>query len=133
MLKVAMLATAVLVAASTAAVERALPEPAAASASALPCRSGPSPLRACAPRPLDADGDGTISADELANFSVPSALDADWAPPRPEQDAALDFTSAATQPHSVLLASLDRERPQPLLPALFALGALVILLRRRPT
>jgi len=133
MLKVALLSTAVLLAASTAAVEMAFPEAAAASASPAPCRAAPSPLRGCALRPLDADGDGTISAAELANFASPPGWDADWASVRPEPDAGLDFTSAATEPRSVLLASLDRERPQPLLPALFALGALVILLRRRPT
>lgn len=132
MLKVALLATAVLAAVSTAAVEMAFPEPAAASASPAPCHSGPAPLRPCTLRPLDVDGDGTISAAELANIAPPAGLEADWAPLHPEQDAGLDFASAATAPRSVLLASLDRERPQPLLPALFALGALVILLRRRP-
>ena len=74
----------------------------------------------------------TVSQVRLANFASPAGLEADWAPLRPDQDGGLDFASAATAPHSVLLASLDRERPQPLLPALFALGALVILLRRRP-
>jgi hypothetical protein len=133
MLKVALLATAVLLAASTAAVEKAFPEPAAAAAVPAPCRAAASPLRACALHPLDANGDGAISAAELANFASPSGWDADWASVRPEPDAGLDFTSAATEPRSVLLASLDRDRPQPLLPALFAVGALLILLRRRPT
>jgi hypothetical protein len=132
MFKIALLATA-LVGLSSAAVEKTLPGPNEAPQSALACRAAPWAARACLPSSLDTDGDGAFSAAELANFASPPGLEADWTASTPEPDAGLDFKSAATEPRTVLLASLDRERPQSLVPALFALGALVILLRRRPS
>ena len=130
MLKVAMLATALLVAASTAAVEGAAFEAATAPAAAPSCHPGPAPTLACAMRGVDADGDGAISAAELANLAAPVA---DAMSLHAGQGAGLDFEEAATESGGMLRPSLDRERPQPLIPALMSIGALMILLRRRPT
>ena len=132
MLKVALLATALLVAASTAAVEGAAFEPAATPAAAPACHPGPAPTLACAMRGVDTDGDGVISAAELANLAVPAPV-ADATSLHAGQGAGLDFKDAATESGGMLRPSLDREHPQPLIPALFSIGALVILLRRRPT
>jgi len=129
MLKVAMLATALLVAASTAALEGAAFEPAAAPAAAPACHPGPASTLACAA--VDADGDGAISAAELANLAAPAPL-ADATSLRAGQGAGLDFKEAATESGGMLRPSLDREHPQPLVPALISIGALMILLRRRP-
>ena len=129
MLKVALFAAVLLAAASLATAESQVFESAAASAAAAPCHPGQSPDLGCAMRAADTDGDGSISAAELANLAVPAA---DPAPLPPTQAASLAFQDAATVPVPVLPVSLKRDSPQPLIPALFALGALVILLRRRP-
>jgi hypothetical protein len=129
MLKIAMLATAVLAAASTAAIESIASKPAALTTE-LSCHPGQALDLACNMRAIDTDGNGTISAAELANFAIPAAVST---PLQPTPDAGLAFQDAATEPGPVLPASLDREKPQPLIPALFALGALVVLLRKRPS
>ncbi len=128
MLKAGLLATALVVAASTAAVEGVVSEPLETPGTVAPCQPA-----ACAARAADTDGDGTISPAELANLALPPAPVADWPALRPAPATGLDFKDAAIEPGSVLAASLDSERSKPLIPALFALGALVILLRRRPT
>jgi hypothetical protein len=133
MLKVALLATVVLVAASTAAVEIVSPEPAPAVAGAAQCRPDPSPTLTCAPRLIDADADGTLATVEVAKLILPAAPIADWTLSHPAQDLGLDFKDAAADPGSVLSMSVDREHSQPVVPAMFALGALLVLLRRRPT
>ena len=130
MLKVAMLATAVLAAASTAAIESVASTPAAAPSSESACHSGQAFDLACNMRAIDADGNGTISAAEFANFALPAAMSMSL---QSTPDAGLAFQDAAIEPASVLPASLAPEKPQPLIPALFALGALVVLLRKRPT
>ena len=129
MLKLALFAAVLLAVASLAIAESPAFEPTAASAATVPCRPGQSPAVGCAMRALDTDGDGSISAAELANLAVPAA---DPAPLPPTQAAGLAFQDAATVPVPVLPASLNRDSPQRLIPAIFALGALVILLRRRP-
>jgi len=131
MLKVAMLTTALLVAASTAAIEGAGVEPVATPAAAPPCRPGPAPTLACALRG-DADGDGVISAAELANLAAPAPA-ADAMSLHAGQGAGLDFKEAAIESGGMLRSSLDREHPQPLIPALMSIAALMILLRRRPS
>ena len=128
MVKAGLLATALVVAASTAAVEGVVFEPLATPGAAAPCQTA-----ACAARAADTDGDGTISPAELANLAVAPAPVADWTALHPASATGLDFKDAATEPGPVLPASLDSERSKPLIPALFALGGLVILLRRRPT
>ena len=132
MLKVALLATGLLVAASTGAVEGAASDLAAAPAPAAPCVPGASPVLGCTLRASDVNGDSTTSAAELGNLAVPAAPGVDWPSLHPAPEAGLNFKDAATEPVSVLPASLDRESSHPLVPAVFALGALVILLRRRP-
>ena len=89
---------------------------------------------ACTTRVVDADGnvDGTLSAAELAGLAAPQPPSADWAPLRP-QHSVLDFKDAAAEPAPVLSAKLEHAGSRRLVPALFALGALVILLRGRPT
>ena len=131
MLKVALCAPVLLVIASLATAENHVSESAVAPAApvATQCRPGQSLDLGCAVRAVDADGDGSISPTELANLAVPGA---DPAPLQPTQATSLDFQDAATAPGSVLPVSFDRDPPQPLIPALFALGALLILLRRRP-
>ena len=129
MLKVAMLATALLVAASTAAVEGAAFEPAATPA----CHPGPAAALACTKRGVDADGDGVISAAELANVAVPAPPAVDATSLHAGQGTGLDFKEAAIESGGILRSSLDREHPQPLIPALVSIGALMILLRRRPS
>jgi hypothetical protein len=132
MFKVAMLATALLVAVSTAAVEGGAFEPVGTPTTAPACHPGPAAALACATRGADADGDGVISAAELANFTAPAPL-ADATSLHSGQGAGLDFKEAAIESAGTLRSSLDREHPQPLIPALVSIGALMILLRRRPT
>lgn len=137
MLKVALLASVVLVAASTAAVEMVSPEPAPSVAGAAPCHPESSPTLSCISRSIDADGDGdgdgTPATAELAKLILPAAPIADWTLNHSAQDLGLDFKDAAADPGSVLSKSVDRGHPQQAIPALFALGALLVLLRRRPT
>lgn len=133
MLKVALLATVVLLAASTAAVEMVSPEPAPSVAGTAPCHPDSPPTLSCIPRSIDADGDGTPATAELARLILPAAPIADWTLSHPAQDLGLDFKDAAADPGSVLSKSVDRDHPQPVIPAMFALGALLVLLRRRPT
>ena len=131
MLKVALRAAAVALAASTVTAGDAVAD--AAAMPAMPadttCRPGAAPQPACAPRAGEADPDA-VPAD-LANLAAPAPIPADWAPPR--SDGGLAFKDAATDSASVLPAGGAPDRPQRLAPALLALGALVILLRRRPT
>jgi hypothetical protein len=137
MFKVALLAMVVILGASTAAVESGLPEPAASVRGAAPCHPEPSTtLAPCVLRSIeaDADGDGPMATAELAKLILPAAPLADWTLRHPAQELGLDFKDAAVEPGSVLSAkAMDRDHPQPAIPALFALGALVVLLRRRPT
>src|SRR4051794_8003165 len=116
MLKAGLIATALFVAVSTAAVEGVASEPLAAPDAVAPCQPA-----ACLARAADTDGDGTVSPAELASLAVPPAPVADWPALRPAQAAGLDFKDAAIEPGSVLPASLDNERSKPLIPALFAL------------
>ena len=129
MLKVALFATTLLAAASMATAEGPVVAPAAAAS----CHPGQSLELSCAMRAVDADGNGAVSTAELANLAAPVVSMPDWTPLHAATGTGLDFKDAATEPGSVLPASLDRERSQPLIPALISLGALVILLRRRPT
>ena len=132
MFKVAMLATALLVAASTAAVEGGALQSIATPTVKAACHPDPAATLACANRAADADGDGVISATELANFVAPAPL-ADATTLHSGPGAGLDFKEAAVESGGILRSSLDREHPQPLIPALMSIGALMILLRRRPT
>ncbi len=132
MLKVALLATVLLATVSTAAVEAAAGF-AATPAASTPCVPGPSSALTCVTRAVDANGDGAISAAELANLAAPAVPTGDLTSLHPAPEAGLAFREAATEPASVLPASLDHETSHPLIPAVFALGALVILLRRRPS
>jgi len=62
---------------------------------------------------------------------VVRALDADAAPTTTDP-SGLDFKDASAESISMLAAIPDAGRRHGLLPALFALGALVVLLRQRP-
>ena len=131
MLKVALFAATVLVAATTAmATNHDLGTTAAPVADAS-CALVSSLDLGCAMRVADSNGDGTVSAAELAGLAG-SAPAIDWTPLRPPRSTGLDFKDAATDPGSVLPATLERETSHPLIPALFALGAMVVLLRKRP-
>ena len=126
MFKVALIAAAM----TAASVAQAGDAGAHAPGAAVPaCHAVQSLEMDCAVRILDANGDGTVSAAELAAFSAP-ASSADWAP-LPPQRSGLDFKDAATNPDPAMPAPLDRGPPT-ILSALLALGAMVLLLRRRP-
>ena len=137
MLKVALLASALLLAVSAATGANGVADPMVALAAEAPCHPGQSFDLACAVRVADADGDGTISAIELAALAVPLAPVApiiDWTPLHPAHATGLDFKDAAIEPGSVLPVSTESDGPQRLvIPTMLALAALVILLRRRPT
>lgn len=130
--KDAWLAATLLVAASTAMAANIDAAPGAAPAGEMPCRVEQSLELACTLRAVDADGDGTISAAELANLAEPFQPVVDWTPLHAPRHTGLDFKDAATDAGSVLPAAPERAVPKPLIPALVALGALVILLRGRP-
>ena len=137
MLKVALLASVLLLAASAATSADGIADPVAAPAAEAPCHPGQPFDLGCAVRAVDTDGDGTISAAELANLVVPPVPIApivDWTPLHAAHGTGLDFKDAAIEPGSVLPASTEPDSPQRLLvPTMLALAALVVLLRRRPT
>ncbi|MEO5689414.1 MAG: EF-hand domain-containing protein [Burkholderiaceae bacterium] len=132
MLKVALVSATILVAASAAHAANTDLESSAPAPVAAPCHPVQSMDLDCALRVIDANGDGTVSAAELASFATPAPPVVDWTPLRPPHSTGLDFKDAATEPASVLHATLDQDDSHRLIPALFALGALVILLRKRP-
>ena len=133
MLKVALLAAAVAVAASTAMATNTDAGAGVAPAADGPCHPAPSLDHACTVRTIDANGDGTISTAELASFAPTAPPAGDWSPIHPLHGTPLDFKDASTEPATVLPATLEGDHSHRLIPALFALGALVVLLRGRPT
>ncbi len=135
MLKGALLAAAVLVVASTSMATNIDAEsgPGAAPSGEAACHAVQSLDLACTIRIIDANGDGTISATELASFAAPVAPVVDWAPLRPPRSTGLDFKDAADEPGFAMPAGMEGTNSRRLVPALLALGGLVILLRRRPT
>ena len=131
MLKVALLAATSLVAATTAHAANPDSGTTALPAIAAPCHPMQSMELECALRVIDTNGDGTISAAELASFGGSTPPVIDW-PLHPPRSTGLDFKDAAIDPPAALPAAIDADAPHRLVPALFALGALVILLRKRP-
>ena len=133
MLKVALMAATMLLVASTAMANNTDVGTGAAPAGDVACHPGQPLDLACTARAVDTNGDGSISAAELASFAttVPPAVD--WTPLRPPRSTGLDFKDAAVEPASTLPTTLESNNSRRLLPALFALGALVLLLRRRPS
>jgi hypothetical protein len=108
-------------------------DPAAASAAAaVGCHSSPPLDPACATHPLEASGDGTVPPADAVAFASSAASSPDWTPLRPPQHAGLDFKDAATEPPLPAPLPPDHNGPPPLILALLALAALVILLRRKP-
>lgn len=130
MFKVALLAAAMAATASTPTATSPAFDPGPAAASDVACRPGQPLDLACSLRIADADGDGTLSPAELFALALPPTSTADGVPLR---GTGLDFKDAATDGGSILPGTPDRDRSKPLMPALFALGGLVLLLRRRPT
>jgi len=130
MFKVALLAAAMAATASTPTATSPAFDPGPAAAGDAACRPGQSLDLACSLRVADADGDGSVSPAELFALATPAVPPLDGTPPH---GTGLDFKDAATDGGSILPATPDRDRSQPLVPALFALGGLVLLLRRRPT
>jgi|GEM_PF-1067083 len=138
MLKAALLAAAVALVASTARATDAGADPGAdpvaspAAPADAPCHAGQPLELACALRVAAAGGDASAAPAELAGLAPPVTSMFDWGPRASPDDLA--FRDAATDAGSVLPAALDRERDRSrrLAPALLALGALIILLRRRP-
>ena len=137
MLKVALQASALLLAVSAATGASGVADPVVAPAAEAVCHSGQSFDLGCAVRMADADGDGAISAIELATLAVPLAPVApivDWTPLHPAHGTGLDFKDAVIETGSVLPVPTEADDPQRLLmPTMLALAALVVLLRRRPT
>ena len=132
MFKVALLASTLLAAAPMAMATNDELDPGALPTGDSPCHPVQSLDLACTMRVIDANSDGTISAAELALFATPAVPALDWPALHLPRSTGLDFKDAAVEPGSMLAATLERDSPQRLIPALFALGALVILLRRRP-
>ena len=130
MIKVALLAAAMAAAASTPTATSPAFDPGPAAASDAACRPGQFLGLACSLRVADANGDGTVSPAELFALAAPASPSADETPLR---GTGLDFKDAANDSGSILPVTPDRDRSQPLIPALFALGGLILLLRRRPT
>ena len=137
MLKVALLASVLSLAVSAATGAKGVADFSAAPSAEAPCHPGQSLDFGCAMRAVDTDGDGTISAAELANLAVPLAPAApvvDWTPLHSTHGTGLDFKDAAIEPGSALPAPSEIDSPQRLLiPTGLALAALVVLLRKRPT
>ena len=129
MLKGALLTATLVVAVSTPMAANIELEPGATPASDVPCHPVQALDLACTMRVIDANGDGTISVAELASFAAPPAPVIELAP----RVAGLSFKEVATESIASPPAALEADGPRRLLPALFALGALVVLLRRRPT
>lgn len=128
MRKPAPFGAAMLIAATAATATPSNPAFDAASGADAACHLGQAADPACVPRAV---GDAAAPApDELvAPAPAPSLFDAvSLHPP----GNGLNFQEAAADTGSVLPATVDRDQPPRLASALLALGALVVLLRRRP-
>jgi hypothetical protein len=124
MLKVAILAGALAAASAALAVR-----PDAAPVEAPAChRAAPSPETDCTPGALDP----TAPAAEPDVLAASPAPVVDWPALHPAPRAGLAFKDVAAEPAPAVAAMPDGERRHGLVPALFALGALVVLLRKRP-
>ena len=129
MLKVALLVAPVLACAPLASALTAELGPGASPAGEAACESA-GPLDSdCALRMPVVGDEGPGIAVELQAIEPVAA---DLVDPAPHA-AAGDFKEAAVEPGSVMPATLERDTRQRLVPALIALGAMVVLLRRRPT
>jgi hypothetical protein len=73
------------------------------------------------------------SAPEPVGIAGTPASAADWTPLPPPRGAGLDFKDAATEPAPALPPETSGNARDRLIPALLALGALVVVLRKRPT
>ncbi len=122
MLKRALLAVAMVAASTTMATTVA---PGSATPNDTTCRSSAWPDAGCALRIADPNGESVLAPADPA--TLPPSLEL-----TPSRDTGLDFKDAANDSVSVLHASLDLDPPHPLVPALLSLGALVVLLRKRP-
>ena len=129
MFKGALLIAALVVAVPTPMAASLELEPGVTPASDAPCHPVQSLDLACTKRVIDANGDGTVSAAELASFATPPVPVIDLT----SRAGGLSFKEAATESVPPLPATLERNGSHRLIPALFALGAMVVLLRRRPT
>jgi len=129
MLKVALLAAAVALSTTAAtATNTAVDATTTPTARAdPPCRPAPTLELACGLHAADADA---APAPDIASVATSPAV-VDWAPQQPAGDVA--FKDALADTGSMLLSSVGPHRSQPMGPALLAIAALVVLLRRRPT
>ena len=133
MLKVALLAAALAAAASTPTSTSVVLDPGPPIAAETSCQPSRSLELACALRIADAGSEPTLSPAELAGVDVQPAPAPDWTPLRPPPAAGLDFKEAAVEPMHALTLTLPQDgSSRKLLPALLALGAMVVLLRSRP-
>lgn len=131
MLKAALIATALTAVASNAMAGNIALDPGDPMANGSPCRAVQSLDLGCALRVVDTNDDGTISFAELA--SLASARPAiDWTLLGAPRSSGLDFRESAIQPDSALSAAPERDSSPSIFAALFALGAMVLLLRSRP-
>ena len=129
MLKVAFLAAA-LAAATTAQAVNVDSTAGTMPIEAPSCHAAPAQDLDCPVHPPDAGA--TPSTADLPGFAAPAVPTADWTALHPPRGSGLDFKDAATEPASMLAAMPDTDGQHRLLPALFALGGLVLLLRKRP-
>lgn len=129
MLKAALLAAAVALSTTAATATNTAVDAATTPTAPVdpPCRPAPTLELACGLRAAEAD---TAPPADLASVAAPPAA-VDWAPQRSGEDLA--FKDVVADTGSLLLAGVDHDRSQRLAPALLAIAALVVLLRRRPT
>ena len=127
MLKRTLLAMA-MIAASTTMATTVDVDPGATSIADASCRSAASTDVGCALRIAEPGSESVLPPADPVTLA-PTSPTLEVTPPR---DAGLNFKDAATDSVSVLHASLDPDTRHPLVPALLSLGALVVLLRKRP-
>lgn len=127
MLKVALLVATLGVAASAMATDNTLDAGKTVGAAACHVASASDP--ACV-RAGDVNGDGVLSPSEIATLATASAPSGDWAASQAPHGAGLDFKDAALNPG--LAPPPESSTTRKVIPALLALGALVVLLRKRP-
>jgi hypothetical protein len=98
--------------------------------------AAPAAYAAHAAHAAEAEADPVALAPSAAASGGPPgtpASAADWTPLPPSRGAGLDFKDAATEPAPGPPPDTGGDARDRLIPALLALGALVVLLRKRPT
>jgi hypothetical protein len=104
----------------------------AAASSAHAASAGPATLTATAAGPGAMASPAARPAPSASSASSASSA-ADWTLLLPSREAGLDLNDVAAEPGSASPSRPGADARHRVLPALLALGALVVLLRKRPT